>query len=744
MRKNLARIAIGMAIVAVFLAHAIHLLRIPLFDNLEAIVYDTRLRLTMPRTVDPRVVILDIDEKSLQEKEKGGEGRWPWPRDRLALLLDKLFDKYGIAVVGFDVVFAERDESSGIRVLEQLGQRELKGVSQFQSVLDQVRPRLEYDDIFARKMKGRAVVLGHVFLSDDPANASRKGMLPPPVLPAGAFGERRVGVTSWTGYTANLERLQRAASSAGHINPLPDQDGITRRVPILVEYEKAYYEPLSLAMVRAIHGQSPVVPVVSDSGSADYSGLEWVKTGPFQIPVDDQAAALVPYRGSKGSFRYYSLVDVLNERVPVEELRGKIVLVGTTAPGLLDLRATPVDPVFPGVEIHANLIGGILDGNIKQRPPYVVGAEFVLLLLSGVGLALLLPLLTPFKSMLVTALVLVSVVGTNLIVFHSAHLVLPLASGLLLILVLFTFNMAYGFLVEARGTRLITGLFGQYVPPELVEEMARNPEQFNMAPRAEDLSVLFSDVRGFTTISESLSPEDLSVYINDYLTTMSLVIREGHRGTLDKYIGDAVMAFWGAPMADPDHAQNAVLAALDMMKQSAVLNRKFSDKSWPPFAIGIGVNSGTMRVGDMGSQIRKAYTVMGDAVNLGSRLEGITKQYGVDILIGQATKERITGIVLREIDLVQVKGKDEPVAIYEPLGLESEVEQTRLDEIKLWNQALRFYRAQEWDKAELQLINLKKTAPHAKLYDVFLERIAAYRAEPPDAAWAGVHKFDTK
>jgi adenylate cyclase len=733
-----------MAIVAVFLAHAIHLLRIPLFDNLEAIVYDTRLRLTMPRTVDPRVVILDIDEKSLQEKEKGGEGRWPWPRDRLALLLDKLFDKYGIAVVGFDVVFAERDESSGIRVLEQLGQRELKGVSQFQSVLDQVRPRLEYDDIFARKMKGRAVVLGHVFLSDDPANASRKGMLPPPVLPAGAFGERRVGVTSWTGYTANLERLQRAASSAGHINPLPDQDGITRRVPMLVEYGKAYYEPLSLAMVRAIHGQSPVVPVVSDSGSADYSGLEWVKTGPFQIPVDDQAAALVPYRGSKGSFRYYSLVDVLNERVPVEELRGKIVLVGTTAPGLLDLRATPVDPVFPGVEIHANLIGGILDGNIKQRPPYVVGAEFVLLLLSGVGLALLLPVLTPFKSMLVTALVLVSVVGTNLIVFHSAHLVLPLASGLLLILVLFTFNMAYGFLVEARGTRLITGLFGQYVPPELVEEMARNPEQFSMAPRAEDLSVLFSDVRGFTTISESLSPEDLSVYINDYLTTMSLVIREGHRGTLDKYIGDAVMAFWGAPMADHDHAQNAVLAALDMMKQSAVLNRKFSEKGWPPFAIGIGVNSGTMRVGDMGSQIRKAYTVMGDAVNLGSRLEGITKQYGVDILIGQATKERITGIVLREIDLVQVKGKDEPVAIYEPLGLESEVEQTRLDEIKLWNQALRFYRAQEWDKAELQLINLKKTATHAKLYDVFLERIAAYRAEPPDAAWAGVHKFDTK
>lgn len=743
MRKHLKRIVIGLAITGFFLSHAIHLYRLPLLDNLEAIVYDTRLRLTMPRDVDSRVVILDIDEKSLQEKEKGGEGRWPWPRDRLAVVLDKLFDTYGIAVLGFDVVFAERDESSGIRVLERLGQREMRDVPQFKSVLERVRPQLEYDDIFARKMKGRPVVMGYVFLGDE--GASRKGMLPPPVLPAGVFGQRKVGMTSWTGYTANLDSLQKAASSAGHFNPLPDLDGIFRRVPMLVEFQNAYYEPLSLAMVRAINGQPPIIPVVSDDGSSTgYSGLEWIKTGQFEIPVDDQAAALVPFRGGKGSFRYFSLVDVLNEKIPVGALKGKIVLIGTTAPGLLDLRATPVDPVYPGVEIHANLITGILDGNIKQRPPYVVGAEFLLLLLAGVAMTLLLPVLTPFNSMLASALALMAVIGTNLAVFHGANLVLPLASGMLMIFVLFTFNMAYGFFVEARGSRLIAGLFGQYVPPELVEEMARNPEQFNMAPRAEDLSVLFSDVRGFTTISESLSPEDLSTYINDYLTTMSLVIREGHRGTLDKYIGDAIMAFWGAPVADPNHAQNAVLAALDMMKQAKTLNEKFHAMGWPPFAIGIGVNSGTMRVGDMGSKIRKAYTVMGDAVNLGSRLEGITKQYGAAILIGQETRERIKGIVLQEIDLVQVKGKDEPVGIYEPLGMEGAVEPSRLDEIKLWNQALRYYRAQDWDKAELQLLNLKKLAPERYLYDVFIERIAEFRADPPGPEWKGVHKFDTK
>jgi adenylate cyclase len=251
-------------------------------------------------------------------------------------------------------------------------------------------------------------------------------------------------------------------------------------------------------------------------------------------------------------------------------------------------------------------------------------------------------------------------------------------------------------------------------------------------------------VRGFTTISEGLSPEDLSLYINEYLTTMSLVIREKHRGTLDKYIGDAIMAFWGAPVADPNHAKNAVLAALDMQKAAKELNEKFKAKGWPPFKIGIGVNTGVMRVGDMGSQIRKAYTVMGDPVNLGARLEGITKQYGADIIIGETTKERISGVVCREVDRVRVKGKDEPIAIFQPLGLEGQVEKPKLDEMKLWNQALKLYRSQDWDMAELQLINLKKATLDGALYEEFLERIATLRANPPGKGWDGVHKFETK
>jgi len=747
-KKHLARIIIGLIVVLVLLVHTVSLwgLHIPLLDQLESIIYDTRLRLTMPEGVDSRIVILDIDEKSLAEREKGGEGRWPWPRDRLALMLDKLFDKYQIAVLGFDVVFAERDESSGIRVLERLGARELRDVPEFHSVLTKVKPQLEYDDIFARKMRNRPVVMGYIFSSEESGLAPKKGLLPPAIFTAQSFAGRHVRTTSWGGYTANLDVLQKNAASAGHFNSHTDSDGIVRRVPMLAEFEGAYYEPLSLAMVRVLLGAPPVKGVSPDAAlaPAGYPDLEWLEVGSLRIPVDDSASALVPYRGRKGSFRYFSLVDVMNERIDPSELRGKIVLVGTTAPGLLDLRATPVDAVYPGVEVHANMIAGMLDGNIKQRPPYVLGAEFTLLLITGLILALVLPFVNPLMATLITLLLLSVVLAGNLMLFEHGHLVLPLATGLVMILLLFTLNMAYGFFIEARGTRLITGLFGQYVPPELVEKMAANPEQFSMAPRAEELSVLFSDVRGFTTISEALTPEDLSHYINEYLTTMSLVIRERHRGTLDKYIGDAVMAFWGAPVEDRDHARNAVLAALGMQSEAKKLNEKFKAKGWPTFKIGIGVNSGVMRVGDMGSQIRKAYTVMGDAVNLGSRLEGITKQYGADIIIGEGTKALISGFVLRELDRVRVKGKDEPVAIFQPLGLEGQVDEARLGEIELWNQALRDYRAQRWDQAEAQLRDLKKTAADSGLYDEFLDRIKYLRANPPGAEWDGVWKFETK
>jgi adenylate cyclase len=402
-----------------------------------------------------------------------------------------------------------------------------------------------------------------------------------------------------------------------------------------------------------------------------------------------------------------------------------------------------VASVYPGVEIHANLIAGMLDGSIKQRPPYVLGAEVVLLLLAGVAMALLLPIVSPLRATVLTLIVLGAVFGTNLLVWSQGNLVLPLASGLLMILALFALNMSYGFFVESRAKRQIAGRFGQYVPPELVDEMSQNPKAFSMEGESREMSVLFTDVRGFTTIAERLDPKALSNLMNEFLTPLTRVIHR-RRGTIDKYMGDCIMAFWGAPLADEAHARNAVLAGLEMHRVLAQLAPQFQEKGWPEIHIGVGVNTGRMSVGNMGSEIRVAYTVMGDAVNLASRLEGITKQYGAAVVVGESTRARISDVVFRELDRVKVKGKDDPVTIYEPIGLEGEVDKSALDELKLWAQALRLYRSADWDMAELQLINLSNTYPERTLYRLFLGRIAEFRRSPPEDGWDGAYRFDTK
>ncbi len=737
MKQHIVRIVIGLAITLFFIGHVGRFYQVPLITHLDNIIYDARMRLTMPRGVDERIVILDIDEKSLQEV-----GRWPWPRDTMARMIEKLFSKYDMAIVGFDVVFAESDYSSGIRALDKIAQE--KRIPGFADTYQQLRPELDNDGRFAAAIKGKPVVLGYYLNSEK--TAQRIGAIPDPVLPKGSFAGRNVPFTTWVGFGGNLPEFQKAAINAGHFNPLVDFDGVVRRVPMLAEFEGAYYESLSLAMVRAMLGFPKIEPGFPAGGlmQKGYQGLEWLKVGPLTIPVDETSSVLIPYRGGKFSFPYISLADVMADRVAPEKLKGKIAIVGTTAPGLLDLRSTPVDSVYPGVEIHANLISGMLDKELKQKPPYMLGAEVILLVLGGVVLSLLLPMLTALWATLAGVVAAAALIALNIGLWVQVDMVLPAAATLLMIVTLYTMNMAYGYFVESRSKRQFTELFGQYVPPELVDKMAEDPEKYSMEGKSEDLTVLFSDIVGFTSISESLSPKDLAAFINEYLTSMSLVIRN-KRGTLDKYIGDAIMAFWGAPVDDAQHAQQGVLAAIEMQRELRRINQDvLQPKGWPEIKIGIGLNSGIMRVGDMGSKIRRAYTVMGDPVNLGSRLEGLTRNYGVGIIASETTKDKVRGFVFRELDKVKVKGKDEPVAIYEVVGAEGEVDKKELDEIKLWHQCLKLYRSQEWDQVEVTLLNLQRMRPGFKLYEEFVERIAELRKDPPGAGWDGVTKFKTK
>ncbi len=550
MKQHIVRIALGLLVTLVFLGHAAKFYQIGFITQLDNIIYDYRLRLTMPGTVDDRIVILDIDERSLSPRALG---RWPWGRDKIAVLLQKLFDKYGVVIVGFDVVFAEPDESSGLPVLEKLAKTRLKEVGPFQSALNELRPELDHDALFAKFLKGRPVVLGYYFNSEE--SAVESGAIPEPVLPAGTFAGRRIAFTTWKGYGGNLPEFQANAANAGHFNPLVDDDGVLRRVPMLEEFKGRYYEAFSLAIARVLLNYPKVVPgfPLERFITKDYAGLEWLEVGPLRIPVDENVSALVPYRGPEGSFPYISLADVWFDRVPVEKLKGKIVLIGATARGLFDLRSTPVATVYPGVEMHANLVAGMLDGKLKQKPPYVLGAEVVLLMIGGIVLSILVPFLSPLRATLVSLVALLLITGLNLVVWTRANLVLPLAASLLMTVALFALNMSYGYFVESRSRRQFTELFGQYVPPELVDKMAEDPEKYNMGPRNAELTILFSDVRGFTSISEALSPEHLREYINEYLTGMSNIIRGKYRGTLDKYMGDAIMALWNAPVEDKDH-----------------------------------------------------------------------------------------------------------------------------------------------------------------------------------------------
>ncbi len=731
------RIAIGVALVGAFLAHEAEWSQSRFIQQLELLAYDARLRLFMPKTLDPRVVVIDIDEKSLN-----AEGRMPWSRDKMAALVRQLFDRYKIRVVGFDIAFSEPDTSSGLLTLESWAARELKDNPQYLETLKAARPGLDYDSIFAEEIGKHPVVLGF-FLG---GKTEKSGSLPPPT-----FLEKSLSDRGWefihnlaTGYSGNVEALQKQATGSGHLYPSLDFDGITRRVPVFMKYGEGYYEAMAFSVVRTYLGNAPAkVQVRPPTSGTNLATIPFVDVGELRIPLDERMSALIPYRGGTGAFRYVSATDVIRGTLPENELRDKIAIVGTSAQGLMDLRATPVREDFPGVEVHANLISGFLDQTIMYKPFEVLAISVLTIVLLGLPLAVLLPRLSALLSTAAIAGVIVILVAINLYAWSSHHYVLNIAAPLMMLAALYLLNMAWGFFMETRSRRLISGLFGTYVPKELVAEMSKNPEEYSMRGESRDMTVLFSDVRDFTSISEGLPAPELRDMMNAYLTAMTEVIQET-RGTIDKYIGDAIMSFWGAPVADSEHALHGVQAALAMQKRIRGLDDEFVKRGWPVLNIGVGLNNGDMTVGDMGSRFRRAYTVMGDTVNLASRLESLTKEYGVGILVTENIVRAAQGLVYREVDKVVVKGRQEGVAIFEPLGRVGEVGETQLQEIDRFHKALEHYRKQRWDDTEAMLKNLAYAAPESKLYKLYLKRVAHFRQSPPGPAWNGTWVFTTK
>jgi len=714
---------------ALLLGHLLSAYQLGFVNKLDAAFYDLKFHLFRITAEEERIVIIDIDEKSLKEL-----GRWPWSRKVMATLSDRLQREYGVATVAYDVLFGEPDRSSGLSVLEELARGPLAGEAGFQATLLRLRPNLDYDGLFAESLRAGPSVPGFYFSFAEPPEIA--GELPAPVMHCAEA--KALGLTPWraTGYNANLPQIQAASGVAAFFNMKADFDGVARRMPMLMDYRDQCYGSLSMHSVLKAMGieQVRLRPARGWRPPAlDFDGLE--------VPLDRNAMALVPYRRA-GAFRYVSATDVVHGRTPAAELEGRIALLGTTAPGLMDLRVTPLSNVFPGVEIHASLISGILDGTVKWEPMHGRGLEIAVALGLGLLLALWLPFASPLWAGVVTLTLSLTAIALNFYAWVAWNASLPLASVLLAVTGLFVLNMSYGFFVEARSKAQITRLFGQYVPPELVDEMARDPERYSLRGESRVMTVLFSDIRDFTSISEGLEAAQLADMLNVYLSHMTRLIQE-RRGTIDKYIGDAIMAFWGAPLSSDRHAQDAVLAALAMQSTLAELNPRLEERGWPAVKIGVGVNTGRMSVGNMGSEFRMAYTVMADAVNLASRLEGLTKQYGLGVLCGEDTRAACPDIRFMRIDRVRVKGKQQPVAIYEPLGEAAGLDPARAAEADRFETALDDYQAQRWDTAEATLRELAARNPR-KLYDIYLQRIAHFRAEPPPVDWDGVFTFTSK
>jgi adenylate cyclase len=613
-------------------------------SGLDDLLYDLRLQLLAPRQPVVEVVVLDVDERALAE-----HGRWPWPRARLATLLEAAHAA-GARMVGLDMVLAESDHSSGAAAVDRLARGPLAADAAFQSAWQALRPQLDDDARLAAALTRLPVVLG--FHLSNEAGAADVGALPPPLMPLALLGAAGTALHEWAAHGGNLPALQQAARlGAGHLNAVLDADGTVRRLPLLIAHRQGVQPAMALAMLRALLGAPGVSAALSvEPGDGPLQALRLRGPGgSLRMPVDAQAQALVPFAAAGKAPARVPAADLLAGRLPPQALQGKLVLVGVSAPGLIDQRRTPVDAAMFGTLVHAQMLAALVQSiqptdarppagarPLPVAPPLGPAAGALWLLCSGALLLWALPRLALARGALLTAGVLAAALGLNLLAWQWSGWALPLAAALLLPPLLLALHLARVYRHTAGARRQLAKLFGQYVPPELVDEMSLQPERYSMNSRSAELTVLFADVSGFTALAEHMPPEELGAMMNLMFSHLTDVVRD-HRGTLDKYIGDAVMAFWGAPLDDPDHARHAVDAAQAMLARLPAIHAELAQQGWPALQINIGVNTGTVVVGDMGSRHRRAYTVMGDAVNMAARLQGFCSRYGLGLVVGDAT-----------------------------------------------------------------------------------------------------------
>jgi adenylate cyclase len=728
-RFGLARL-VGFAVL--FAALALKIFDPGVLETLQLRTFDTYQKIKPRERAALPVAIIDIDEKSL-----AALGQWPWPRTLLADLVDRLMAE-GVAAIAFDMVFAEAD-----RLSPALFADTARNLSP--SALAELKSKPGNDEVFAAAIKRGRVVLGQVG-QHAPATLAT---LPGPQTPVATIGgDPAPFLQVYAGAVRNLAALEKAATGRGLFSLASEFDNIMRRVPLVAVAEGRLQPGLSVELLRVATGADAFAI------KANAAGVSSVVVGGVEVPTDQKGRVWVNYTPHAPSL-FVSAADVVARTVPKGRLAGHLVLVGTSAAGLGDLRATPLANAMPGVEIHAQLLETILSKSWLERPQYALGAELVAAVLLSALMIVLLPRLGSVRALGLGAVVAATVAAVGWFLFARHRMLFDTLYPLGTSFAVFSAMAFMNYRQEERNRQSIRNAFSRYLDPAMVEQLAQNPARLSLGGETRQLTILFSDVRGFTAISESYAddPQGLTRLMNRFLSPISRAIIET-RGTIDKYMGDAVMAFWNAPLDDADHAAHACQAALEMIQRLEVLNaeRAAEDASdgrhHIPISIGIGVNSGACVVGNMGSDIRFDYSVLGDSVNVASRLEGQTKDYGVRILIGEETARAVLDrFAVVEADMIRVKGKTQPSKVFALAGGEA----LRAD--PRWAVAaaevaaiLAAYRAQHWTDAGARITAAKaaRDAGLGGLLSLYETRVAAYASSPPPSDWDGVFVMQSK
>ncbi|MDH6233112.1 adenylate cyclase [Mesorhizobium soli] len=696
-------------------------------DILTNPLFDAYQRIQPRPTTEPPVAVVDIDEKSIAEL-----GQWPWSRDVIAQMVDRLTQS-GVAAIGFDIVFSEPDRLSLGKAVDELRKR---GAS---IGLSADAAQLDSDQVLAGSLSHANAAVG-LALTDE------RDETPPEAKAGFAFGggDPRAYLPQFAGAVRNLDIFHKAAPGAGFFSFATSRDHVIRTMPLAAIAADRLYPALSVEALRLAQGASGFVIRSNDAsseGGGGRPGMSAMRVGELTVPTGSDGRFRVYYSGLS-KMPVISAADLIRGRADLTELEGLIVLVGTSAVGLRDIVATPISAAMPGVNVHAEIIDQIVAGVFLQEPDWAQGATLLVTFVAGVILILVASHRSALASTLVFTVLASLSLAASWFAFSRAQYLIDPVGAVVTLLAVFLVLIPLRLALENREKQFVKKAFGRYLAPALVERLAEEPKALELGGETRHLTVLFSDIRGFTTLSEGMDPQALTSLINDVLTPLTdvLLTREA---TIDKYIGDAIMAFWNAPLDIEHHEEKACRAALDMARAVERLN----ERRLVPIRIGIGINSGEACVGNLGSAQRFSYSALGDSVNLASRIESLTKLYGVTIAVSEFTRQAVKGLAFLEADFVRVKGRSTPVRLYALLGDEAVAEGKAFRGLAQRHQAfLDLYRTGDFRSAHdaLAALRLHETAELAGLYDLYAERLATLTIDPPEGEWDGVYVARSK